>query len=192
MLEKFRLRAPSRHARCPEDDGDPHWYCLMQHYGLPTRLLDWSAAALVAAYFAVSDPETPGPAAVWAMVPAHLNKSQDLEPGHYHLMNRLTQSLLNVTVVQREAVDMALAIDAPERDIRMMVQQAAFTVHGSDRPLEEMPLTDRFLLKITIPEDAKVPMKEMLALLGFKRSSLFPDLVNLAGEIADAHKQGPV
>lgn len=32
-----------------------HMYALAQHYGVPTRLLDWSRKALVAAYFAVEE-----------------------------------------------------------------------------------------------------------------------------------------
>src|SRR5436190_20036268 len=50
---QFSRRAtPLVAGRRPRDNWE--WYCLMQHYRVPTRLLDWSDAALVALYFALT------------------------------------------------------------------------------------------------------------------------------------------
>jgi hypothetical protein len=54
-------------------EGKPadHWerYFLMQHYGVPTRLLDWTDGALVALYFAVKQIRIPEDAVVYILDP---------------------------------------------------------------------------------------------------------------------------
>jgi len=57
-----------------------NWLTLMQHYGLPTRLLDWSRSCLVALYFAVFDKtQSNNDGCVWILIPGKLNKIQNLE-----------------------------------------------------------------------------------------------------------------
>ncbi len=56
------------------------WYFLMQHYGAPTRLLDWTSNALVALYFSVwkeneGETDTKADAAVWVIDPWRWNRA---------------------------------------------------------------------------------------------------------------------
>jgi hypothetical protein len=57
MFATFKLRHPERSARCRSSFDV---LCLLQHYGMPTRLLDWSASALIALHFALDDQSIDG------------------------------------------------------------------------------------------------------------------------------------
>lgn len=77
-VHRFKSRAGTRYAHLPNQDDLGLWLSLMQHYGLPTRLLDWSRSPLVATYFALEsymyeEDVAPEDAAIWVLEPHNLN-----------------------------------------------------------------------------------------------------------------------
>src|SRR4051812_43591953 len=51
LIRNFMAMSESRRNGCPRSDDFASWLTLARHYGLPTRLLDWSANPLTALYF---------------------------------------------------------------------------------------------------------------------------------------------
>jgi hypothetical protein len=71
-LRDFRRLQEYRLPKAPRADELFKWLQLAQHYGLPTRLLDWTQSPTVALYFATTDTENDG--IVYAMKPRELNR----------------------------------------------------------------------------------------------------------------------
>ncbi len=70
---------------------------------------------------------------------------------------------------------------------RMQMQQGAFTLHSTEKPLEDMEGSSQWLRKFVIPADAREQMAWELKLMGFRLGDLFPDLGNLAAELKGRH-----
>lgn len=187
MCTRFVLGAHARHAnQLPGDRDLGGWLCLMQHYGLPTRLLDWTMSPLAAAFFAVSYNPTPGPGAIWVLAPALLNKrATDLDHGMLLLSGPAARELLQPAFGFAAASTKVMAVVGRDVDFRMIMQQGGFTIHGDATPLESQPYIEGALAKLVIPEAAKQTFIDELWSMGVRRSALFPDLGNLAKELAE-------
>lgn len=76
----FQARAKVFYHSAPPLDDFCSWLTIMQHYGLPTRLLDWSRSPLIALFFALSEPDAEDKdACIWILNPGRLNASQEIE-----------------------------------------------------------------------------------------------------------------
>jgi hypothetical protein len=173
---------------CPDDDNTAGWLFLMQHYGLPTRIMDWTSSILVATYFAIRHEEDDGnDGAVWALYPSKLNEKQGQVAGMPTVDEPLPAAIFESVLTGNIDPDneIAIAISGYNNDIRMMVQHAEFSLHGVPTPLEELANCEDFLLKFVIPACSKPNLKVLLKQFGFSEASMFPDLEHLAKDVAN-------
>ncbi len=187
MSVQFRNQARVRHQDVPELNDGPSWVFLMQHYGLPTRLLDWSDSPLIALNFAISDSNYDNKSAtVWGLMPTELNEKQVGVNGIIGIGNQTAlKSFANVWKRPAERIEASevIAINTQHIDVRQMVQASQFTIHGFETDMAELPDAQKFLCSITIPAASKKHFRQVLNLFHITESYLFPDLEHLARQI---------
>lgn len=192
LAAHFRLSAATRHPTTPDLSDLSAWISIMQHFGLPTRLLDWTTSPLVALFFALESADQTETAAVWALVPSSLNALSKFQAKQtFVLSGPEARPLLLAGLERGPVVDDVLAVMGQDVDLRMTLQQGAFTLHGTNAPLNEHPNASGFLAKFTISHSARKIISEELWFLGVRRASLFPDLANLALDLIADQRRTP-
>ncbi|MBN2371377.1 MAG: FRG domain-containing protein [Vicinamibacteria bacterium] len=95
MVRDFQRRSGHLISSPPTSDDWLEWLAVMQHYGAPTQLLDWSYSPYVAAHAAVKDKDGPleGDAAVWAVDAQWLAKRVERLLRRYRLDKMLARFL---------------------------------------------------------------------------------------------------
>lgn len=199
FLSKFKSLATPYIANLPTQplpDGiESYWSWLfqMQHYGVPTRLLDWARDALVALFFATNpeDPAlTPGvDAAVWVLNPVTLNEAFSfnnfVKPGYIPNVEESGFNLLFGPDGVPTGPKPAAAI-GPLNSTRIVAQRGVFTVFPLLKnliPLELFSDSSTYLFKICIASESFGDIQTQLQRYGITKISLFPELQSIAGEI---------
>jgi hypothetical protein len=194
FTHRFRSRAAIRMSSAPGYGDLAHWIALMRHYGLPTRLMDWSRSPLVALYFAVSylldrKNHELEDAVVWMLDPHLLNQIEDFPD-----IGRLTPSINSSMCAPMIAgafygdaaePDKVLAVMAHDVDMRIFVQQGCFTIHSSRVPLNFREDHEEFLWPLRIPAENITTMANQIFTAGFRRGDIYPDLSNVALELVE-------
>jgi FRG domain len=192
MLAQFRSR--SRPFLGSDTNTEWGYLFIMQHYGVPTRLLDWSENAFVALYFALSLAADTGfetDAAVWVLDPCAWNAATlpgMSAPGK--ALHAESTSLANYAP-NRELTNMAagsVAMYAPYNNPRITAQRGVFTVFGCrkstmDETFETSNFDENVLTRLRIPKDVLAELYGHLRTLGFRESMIYPDLAGLAIEV---------
>ncbi len=193
-LATFVRYSSARHANCPARNDLPSWAFLMQHYGVPTRLLDWSESPLIAVYFAVANQAHEAEAGVLSgLLPGPMNHHEAGLAGVIGINGEPARSLFLAMSDERihEKHQEIIAIQANQMDPRMLAQLSHFTIHGRATPIEQIDVAGQVLFQIEIAPQAKAGIRERLRQFGVREMNLFPDLEHLANEIRELRWKAP-
>lgn len=184
VFKRFQQNAYSFLTFPPSSEWE--WLFLMQHYGSPTRLLDWTESPLIGLYFAVQDQESEQDGCIWALSPIKLNEIARLKPSHpldiplfgqEDELNNYLPSHVHLTPGMQSNTP-AAAI-APRQFEGVVAQMGSFTItHKDQTPLQV--LHGDHLAQYLIPAASKESLREELRYLRITALTVFPELGNVA------------
>jgi len=187
MFSEFELKARPLLRQPPQSDWE--WYFLMQHHGMRTRLLDWTAGSLLGLYFALRENPGKADAAVWVLDPWALNKRSAGRLELFMHTEKRAEAYRPRRPPRLRLPQLPIAIVPPYNSARITVQRGAFTIHGSRREgIEKLGL--RRLAKVIVPKDDVIVMKRDLRAAGVTEFTVFPEPDGLAREICSLHIDG--
>jgi hypothetical protein len=188
LLRNFRKYA---HRRVVERDSVWHWLSVAQHYGLPTRLMDWTYSPFAALHFVTSDlSRLDCDGVIWGanylrtheLVPELLRERLDREGA-----NVFTVEMLSETVRSLGELDAlcpkpyALFFEPPSIDDRIVNQFAFFSLISDPHVAFDDWLRDHpgLARRILIPAELKWEIRDKLDQSNVTERVLFPGLDGL-------------
>jgi len=156
----------------------------MQHYGLPTRLLDWSETLGIATFFAVNyrSAIASDDAAIYVLDPVALNEYSGLK-GVPFIPEDVDFDYKKIYWHKKPFAPVyPIAIQPIFQNDRILAQSGMFTVHGDDAsPVERM--CPKAIKRILLKRGAIDGAHEFLEIANINARSVFPDIFGVANYV---------
>jgi hypothetical protein len=175
LISDFKRIAEAKLPRLPDAYDEFKWAQIAQHYGLPTRLLDWTESATTALFFACLKPTVDG--LVFLINPVELNRLGDLSRSRIldpQADQDLILKFLRAGARQGKRTSYPVAVNPVWGSDRIIAQRGAFTLHGSMFSLDDARVPS--LVAIPVLREAKARLRSELRRVGVDEMTLFPEL----------------
>jgi hypothetical protein len=159
----------------------------MQHYGVPTRLLDWTEVLGIAVAFALYDSsDDEEPSAVFVLNPCFLNKKSG-QPAIKHAPAEAAFDYKNIYWHGNPFTpSYPIAFKPKLLNDRLVAQHGTFTIHGSNMsPLDEQ--APDCVRRIVLTPAAKPEAREFLRHAALDPFRIYPDIVGMARHLVRKH-----
>lgn len=192
LLRIFKRKAHHFLDHLPNEEESFEWLSIMQHFGTPTRLIDFSFSPYVAAFFAIH--KTSKDCAVWAIFPPNFDHDNKVK-----LLDGTTINPKQMWMREKESYKQnfipgnkrILVMGEPEKmNQRLIAQAGTFVVPGVlDENLESIVLSNypkgkkcikKFVLKKEIRDEA---MKDLYR-SNITEATLFPGIDGMARSLS--------
>lgn len=165
---------------------------LMQHYGAPTRLLDWTENPYIGLYFAVERviSQIEEDSAVYILDPNDWNylATKGVGQRERKIFSIYDNKIQRYTLeIARQGTQSILAIYGAFNNSRIISQRGAFSIFGSEKASMEQQFDDKGgteeIIKVLIPKEVAPDLRRALLAIGITESVVYPDLGGLCSEI---------
>lgn len=178
FLDEFKLNSYQYMANPSDIENDIEWMLYAQHYGIPTRLMDFTTSHIVSLLFSVErsfQDEDDTDSVVYFLNPTKLN-----------LLNVQQEKIINISGVPgipNEIHDGPIVIQGRKINQRVNAQKGLFVLfRNDDNPLESIDDED-ILRKLVIKGAETKKILSSLYSMGISFSHIYPELSSVAKDI---------
>jgi|SRR5271157_5682983 len=205
LLKQFKRAAHHFLESCmvPDKKDRLEWLALMQHYGAPTRLLDFTRSPYVACFFAMEEGNIEDDRAIWA-----INSKWLVDKSFPHIKKKLAPDKRDMkksdlldsnfiaqhfdAIFTKNTVPLILPVEPPRSNPRLLVQQGLFLcpsvaekgfITNLSAFSDDVKRMQDSVCKIVINHHIRTEALSELNLMNINSASLFPDLSGFASSL---------